>query len=102
MLWWCQQNYPFFSDTRTAGSKQGGQSVLDGIFLCDPVNMPGSILRKYWIAFNSGGVTKNRKNCGSEDVFNKSDETVRKGAGEIQYRAVFLEASRFLNPSVPC
>ncbi len=32
MLWWCQQNYPFFSDTRTAGSKQGGQAVWDSVF----------------------------------------------------------------------
>ena len=45
--------------------------------------------------------------------FNKSDETVQQGdslrnrekiivTGEIQYGAVFLEASRILNPSVPC
>ena len=73
------------------------------IFWFDPVNMPGSIWRNIGLLKNERIVDQNVPLTNWMKLSGKGAGNQEKMfvTGEIQNRAVFLEVSRFLNPSVP-
>jgi len=64
---------------------------FDDIFLCDPVNMPGSIRRIIGLLQKARIVDQNAPLTNQMKLFGK-------GAGAIQYRTVFLKLSASSTP----
>ena len=82
------------------GAKQGGQSVLNDISYM--IRLPcGFYLKKYCNASKELGLLQNVKIVDQNAPLTNRMKLSGKGAGEIQYRVVFLEAFRLLNLSVP-
>ena len=89
--------------TRTSPSGRWARSRADNLFWMIFFMWSGYYawfyMKKDWSALNDGGVTKNVRIVNQNAPLTNQMKLSGKGAGEIQYRAVFLEASRLLNSS---
>ncbi len=91
--------------TKTSLPGRQARSKADNPVLKNPLTWPVEYalfyLKKYCNALEELGLLQNVRIVDQNAPLTNQMKLSGNGAGELQYRAVFLEASRFLNTSVP-